>query len=144
MSLSRRGFLKRAAIGVGAASVPGAWAQIAAGQSGARQAFSSDLSGQTSMQLFAAQTGTRFEVFGDSRAILTLASVDDLRNPADSSYPQSGSRESFQLVFSGTGAPLAEGTHNFSHPVLGKMKIFISPSGIENGKRLYQAQFNRL
>ena len=76
---------------------------------------------------------------------LTLAMVQDLSTPSlpvqtgRATFTMPPATEAFALKFNAVGAPLSSDSHEFQHPTLGLVSMFVTGSGNQ-----YTAAFNHL
>jgi hypothetical protein len=137
VALSRRQVIRLGQAWLAAAALP-------------RQVFGSDVQGppaSMSKASFEALIGTTF--MANERPIaptwLTLTSVEDLSIPSTpirigaATFKTPVATEAFALQFYGVGAPLTSDSHDFQHPTLGQVSLFVTPAGSQ-----YIAVFNHL
>lgn len=84
--------------------------------------------------------GTGFDVTGAADSVIELQlTAVEVASPAGA-----GGTECFSITFDGPAAPpLAQRTYRFTHAQLGWFDLFIVPVGAAQGRRQYEAVFNR-
>ena len=132
VKFGRRDFLGRgaaAAAAIGAAVMPGL---NQAADAGAAGAVSSKPIGALARTDFAPLVGQRFMVNApEQRVALTLVEAEICLDKSGACRPANSLRaESFSLIFTApAGTVFESGTYQFSHPALGRLKLFTHPVG---------------
>jgi hypothetical protein len=137
MDTSRRGFLKKGAVGALGAAVSLGLADKVLGRGLSSNAPRLALDKAT----FQAQLGTLFFI-GASRVPIKLIEVVDL----GSKRTTNGAREAFSLTFHGDNAsPLRQETYMIDHEKLGRFSLLVVPIvSRDQSRRYYEVVINRL
>lgn len=144
ITLGRRKFLgcgTAAATALAAAMVPGLGGAAALGVSGTAEATarSKDIGDLTHAD-FSGRVGQRFAVNApEQRVPLTLIKTGSCSGNAACVAAHQGRAEPFSLLFTAPAGSLFEsGTYQFSHPEMGRMKLFVSSVGmVSPGRRVH-------
>jgi hypothetical protein len=139
VGVSRRGFVQGAGV-----LIAGGWLRstLPPGRTGTVASESAPPVHAMDQESFAAYLGQSFRVEGEATAPVDVRLVDvaDRRPPTGHH-----GGESFALIFRAPGdQALAQGTYQFSHPVLGPFSLFIVPGLTSPDGANHEAIINRL